>query len=315
MVIAQKLTDPMNNISDKDIRPGSYTCPSCNSSVWKRAREVVMEGTTNAFTATANNCSNLRGGVRDSLLSDRWFTWDYPIEADVGLSSSTGLIQDVKRFMVEYGPAVQMPSRPPEPNLTTSIRSMRKGMQQTSLLAQAPTEPVPSELMETTVKSKETRKCTVKTGLARFLLIMVAPMAGLIGASAFFGNESLAVLPVFILVPLIMIIATFKARNRKARIAADGNVPEPFEQYTKERERFQEEAERFRIRHEQSERKLSEYKIMLEEETKAEEATAIYKQQLAEYESKKIYVLKARELLWERTRLCMRCGTAYLGPD
>jgi hypothetical protein len=34
-----------------------------------------------------------------------------------------------------------------------------------------------------------------------------------------------------------MIIATFKARNRKARIAADGNVPEPFEQYTKERER------------------------------------------------------------------------------
>jgi hypothetical protein len=54
---------------------------------------------------------------------------------------------------------------------------------------------------------------------------------------------------------------------------------------------------------------------MLEEETKAEEATAIYKQQLAEYESKKIYVLKARELLWERTRLCMRCGTAYLGPD
>ena len=70
---------------------------------------------------------------------------------------------------------------------------------------------------------------------------------------------------------------------------------------------FQEEAEQFRIRYEESERKLREY-------TRSLEDAAIYEQQLAEYENKKISVLKLRERLWERTRLCMRCGTAYLGP-
>ena len=38
----------------------------------------------------------------------------------------------------------------------------------------------------------------------------------------------------------------------------------------------------------------------------------VYKKQLSEYEANMNEIMKARELLWERARICMRCGTAYL---
>ena len=36
-----------------------------------------------------------------------------------------------------------------------------------------------------------------------------------------------------------------------------------------------------------------------------------YETRLVEYKAETISVLKDRELLWERARVCMRCGTAY----
>ena len=45
------------------------------------------------------------------------------------------------------------------------------------------------------------------------------------------------------------------------------------------------------------------------------DAEGLYEKQLAEYESEKRNVMKARELLWERARVCTRCGTAYLASD
>jgi len=85
------------------------------------------------------------------------------------------------------------------------------------------------------------------------------------------------------------------------------NLSETLKQYAKDREIFQEEAERFRSRYEEYERRLSEYKILAEE-------AVMYEQQLVDYRNKRRAVMKAREQLWERTRLCIQCGTAYLGP-
>jgi hypothetical protein len=317
MIFAQNITASMNNSDDKDIRPSTDTCPSCKSDLWNSAVKAAMEGTTDAkipFTATAKNAGKLCGGVKEALLSDRWFSWAHPIEADIGMSTSTGLVQEVKRFMVEYGPAVQMPPPPTEPNLSTSITNMPEGIAENPSFAQAPTEPTSSGIVEEPVKRKEPEKSTVRSRLVRLLMVTVPSMVGMIGAIACFGKEILAVLPVLLIFPLIMKIATFKAHIRNIKMVDDEdglrdreNRPETLEHYAMDRESFQEEVDRFRIRHEESERKLSEYGIFLEK-------CAFYEQQLAEYERKKLSVLKTRELLWKLTRLCTHCGTAYLGP-
>ena len=315
MAIARQITASMKNVDAMDIHPCSDTCPSCKSELWNSAIMVAMEGTTNAkvsFTATARNTGKLCGGVREVLLSDRWFSWAHPIEADIGLNASTGLAQEIKRFMVEYGTAVQMPSRPPKPNL--NITNMPESIGENPPLAQASTKSTTSETVEEPAKPKEPGHSTTRSMLVQILMVIIPSMVCLIGANAFFSNEILAVLPVLLIFTLIVIIATRKAHNRKTKMAKNedamkdrGNWAEVLEHCAKDRERFQEEAEQFRIRYEESERKLREY-------TRSLEDAAIYEQQLAEYENKKISVLKLRERLWERTRLCMRCGTAYLGP-
>ena len=307
----------MKDIYDRDIRPGSDTCPSCKSDRWNSAMTVVMEGATNTkntFTATANTAATQSDGVRASLLMDKWFSWDYPIEADMGLNASSGLVQEVKRFMVEYGPAVQIPSFPAKPNLTTSSRNWPNETRQNPIVARLPVDEMPSGKVEEPVTQTEFGQSTLKSLPARLLLVTVPLIAGVIGVYAFFGNDVLAAWPLFISFALMMIIAMFKPKTSKTKMAEDQhgpkdgeNLPETLEHYARDRDRFQEEAERFRVRYEESRRILSEYKNYLEE-------AARYEQQLDDYETKKRAALKARELLWERTRLCTRCGTAYLGP-
>jgi len=299
------------------LHPGSDTCPSCKSNQWSGAINVAMGSTTGAkgtFTSSAKNVGKLYGSIREALLSDRWFSWDHPIEADIGLSANTGLVQEVKRFMVEYGPAVQMPSPPTEPEPSTSITDIPECIGERSPFAQATAAPTPPGIVEEPVKQEEPGKYTVRSRLTRFLMVTVPLMGGLIGANTYLGYEILALLPVLLFFPLIMIIATFKAKIRKTKLAEDEddlkireNRPETLEPYALDIERSREETERFRIRYEESERKLREYTRFLKE-------AAIYERQLAEYEIKIISVLKTRELLWERTRLCTRCETAYLGP-
>lgn len=318
MVSSQKRTDSMKDIHARDIGPGSVTCPSCKSDRWNSAIMVVMEGTTNArnaSTATARTAATQLDGVRASLLADRWYSWDYPIEADVGLNASTGLVQEVKRFMAEYGRAVQMPPPPTEPNPATSVRHLPNEIRQSAAVAQLPTEETPSVKVEEPVTRTESRQSIARSLLARLLLVTVPLITGVIGLYAFLDNHVLAAWTLFMLSSSIIIIAMYKAKIPMKKIEEaehgprDGdNLPEAFEHYAKDRDRFHEEAERFKVRYEESRRMLDEYKNYLAE-------TATYEQQLAEYETKKRSVLKARELLWARTRLCMGCGTAYLGPD
>jgi hypothetical protein len=313
-VMASKFSDSINNISDTDIWPGSDVCPSCKSDVWKSASKVVMEGTTNTkstITGTVTDAGKFNGGVRELLLSDRWFSWDYPIEADIGLIPSTGLVQNVKRFMVEYGQEVKMPSLPPEPKLSKSIMDAWKVILENPepILPQAPTESKPPEIVK---KPEMAGKSTVTSKLVQFLITIVSSIFGLIGINAAFGSNTLTVQSAFIIFPSVIIFVTVKFLNRKTKIEEENkmkdieNWPETLEQYQKDRETFQEEIERFRIRYEESERKLSEYNKVIEE-------TACYEKQLAEYETRKNDVLKMREQLWEQARICVQCGTAYLG--
>ena len=108
----------MNNKAEDEIESGSDVCPSCKSDSWKSAKMVVMEGTTNikgSLDGAVTDPGKLSGGVRNFLLSDRWFSWDYPLDAQIGLTSSTGLVEEVKRFMVVHDSKLKLPAAPVPP--------------------------------------------------------------------------------------------------------------------------------------------------------------------------------------------------------
>jgi len=307
MFIAQIITDSTKNISDQDIRPGSATCPTCKSDRWNSAITVVMDGTTNAKGAAEQ-----AGKLHESLLSDRWFSWDYPIEAEIGLNASTGLVQEVKRFMVEYGPVVQIPSPPQKPNHATSVWISPRETQDGKSAAQTP---ISCGTVDDPVSREGSKQYTVSSKLVWLSIVIVLLMLGLTGAYVLFGLDFIAALSLLIFFASITTIVSFKVKRiSRGNMAKDEtgrkdmeNLSETLKQYAKDREKFQEEAERFRSRYEEYERRLSEYKILAEE-------AVMYEQQLVDYRNKRRAVMKAREQLWERTRLCIQCGTAYLGP-
>ena len=65
----------------------SSTCPKCSNDQWKSARLVIAEGTTNSTSSLTGSITE-RGSMsinpKDWYLADRWFSYDSPIEADMG---------------------------------------------------------------------------------------------------------------------------------------------------------------------------------------------------------------------------------------
>jgi hypothetical protein len=145
----------MNSITHSEIGPGSDVCPSCKSDNWKSARMVIMEGTTSTtgtLDGTITDPGKLSGGLRNFLLSDRWFSWDYPIEAEIGLTSSTGLVEEVKRLMVHYSSKVQMPSPSAEPKKVGAVKKEWNALSK-PIRPEEPEWPVKPEKPMTTIFS------------------------------------------------------------------------------------------------------------------------------------------------------------------
>ena len=253
MIIAQKITDSTKIISDKIFRPGSATCPTCKSDRWNSAITVVMEGST-----SAKGAAKQAGNLHESLLSDRWFSWDYPIEADIGLNASTGLVQEVKRFMVEYGPVVQMPSPPEKPNYASSIWNSSKETRDSPSVDQAPT---PCITAEDPVTWKGLQQSTVRSKLARLSIVFVPLMIGLPVAYVHFGHDLISALFLLIIFASITTVSAFKEkRTPRDNLPEDEtdrkdieNLSETLKHYAKDRDNFLMEAERFRSRYEESE--------------------------------------------------------------
>jgi len=60
-----------------------------------------MEGATNTtgkLDGTITDPGKLSGGMREFLLSDRWFSWGYPIESEIGLQS----FQSIDHYMSDF---------------------------------------------------------------------------------------------------------------------------------------------------------------------------------------------------------------------
>jgi hypothetical protein len=122
MVIAKEKNNmDKNGTKDNKIHSGLEACPSCKSDSWKSAKMVVMEGTTTtegSLGGAVTNPGAFSGGVRDFLLSDRWFSWDYPIDAQIEFITITGLVEEIKKLMTNNRPQIRKPTikKPTQPD-------------------------------------------------------------------------------------------------------------------------------------------------------------------------------------------------------
>ena len=237
----------MNNSTQGEIESGCDLCPSCKSDSWKSAKMVVLEGTTNikgTLDGAATDPGKLFGGIRNFLLSDRWFSWDYPLEAEIGFTSSTGLVDEVKRLMVAKGSHLIIPA--------------------------APVPPKPVEPSKYLSKLQESQKAFMGSLVSIALVFILARFR-------FLPDNVGIILTLIFLLAALSSLATMAVTYWKLM----------------------------------KNRKIENENIQLQREI-IERAMPVYKKQLSEYEANKNEVMKARELLWERARICMRCGTAYL---
>lgn len=307
--------------ANSEIEQGSDVCPSCKSDRWKSARMVVMEGTTNTtgtIDGTITDPGAFSGGISNFLLSDRWFSWDYPIEAEIGLTSSTGLVEEVKRLMVHFSSKVQMPSPPVEPKGISFFERVKL----TPAKPRPPTRPQtlknmkkPEMLKEDEKKAKRTSKFANYMALIFLLgLWFLGVRFNLVKNNITFDDTGAITVWVVSSVLVVMFLRKlFFGKTKKEK------NEDAFKEYEDVLKRHSEKLAQYERDCEIYENNLQLYRLQREElhsrEREVEHAEALYERQLSEYETEKNNIMKVRELLWWRARVCMRCGTAYLGSD
>jgi hypothetical protein len=278
-----------------EIGPGYDVCPSCKSDKWKSAKLIILEGTLNTrgkMSGKTTDPGAFSGGLRELLLSDRWFSWDQDINMELGLTTTSGLVEEVKRLMVANCTLVTMPTEPTEPKKIGFFEKIR------------PKEPKKPVLEEPVMPTDKTwgQHFGESTGAAIGFAIITWVVVG--SLSNFTTGLALAIIIVTLSLP-INFVRSFWGNDR-----AKEDYKNKAKNHPKAREDYKAALQKY-------EQDLIKYKSDCEaaEKQALEEANAIasYEKKLAEYQREKNNVLKIRELLWERARVCMRCGTGYLG--
>lgn len=285
----------MENI---EIQRGYDTCPSCKGDGWKSAKLVVMEGTINtkgSLEGVITDPGAFSGGVRNFLLSDRWFSWDNPIEASIGFTSVTGLVEEIKRLMVSHSSKTQMPTMPVEPPKIGLFERI------------TPVEPrKPST--EPPIPAKPVLPEDLPWYKHFSMAMVVALVIAIIVGSAF--DQGVGLFLLIYAIPISFVWSLMANKQKKKWYEEElrlypARAKQSIERHHSDCERYEKELQAYI--HESSKADL--------QKRKEEQEIALYKKQLAEYETEKSNVMKERELLWERARICTRCGTAYLGGD
>lgn len=361
----------LNNDPSTAIDSGFDVCPSCKSDNWKSAKLVVMEGTTitsHSLEEEITEPTAFSGGIRNLLLSDRWFSWDTPLEADIGLMSTTGLVEEVKRLMVANSPKLHVsrtrpsqpkranpPERPKSPERPESPEKPESPNKTGFFDRITPVKPtLPVEPKKPEMPKKPLYEFLFPSIIIIFMVvIMIIYITITNNAIEFLLSYAehfalVTILAIFIL--SFYEIMKFKKEYKDKLIAHTYAMKEhqsKCEKYEKDLQLYKldctkaelqeknekEEVARYEIQLAKYKKKLADFEAEYEKElslyeaeydkelalyeAKYEKQLAEYNKQLAEYEAEyeaeKNNVMKARELLWEKARICMRCGTAYLG--
>lgn len=280
---------------DTKIGSGYDACPSCKSDSWKSAKLIVLEGTSITKGGASGKVTDpgaLSGGVRELLLSDRWFSWDHEIDIGIGLTTTNGLAEEVKLLMVANSTLAVMPPIPPEPKKIGPLEKIR------------PIKPVKPVLEKPVKPEKKPWWVYFLKSTVTALKISVA-IWFIVGLLFNFTLGFFISLTALIISLPINITRSFWGNERAKNT------------YNEKVRNFPAEIKQYKININQYELSMEKYhadcQAAIKQDEDAAHALAIYQTKMIEYERERNQVLKTRELLWERARVCMRCGTGYLG--
>lgn len=285
----------MNNDLNALIGEGLEVCPSCKSDSWKSAKMIVLEGTTNtqgSISGTVTDPGAFSGGIRELLLSDRWFSWDQEVDLEVGLTTTSGLVEEVKRLMVANSSIVQMPLSPEEPEKIGFFERITPIEPKEPLLVK-PELPQDKTWLEHFIES------------TAIMAVFVVILWIVIGLFASFEDGMVVGISLLVISLPINFLRSFTG-NTRAKSQYQEQVkryPETLEKYNEDCKKYEDDKVAYKLDCDKAELQKNE----------ENNAIALYEKQLSEYEDKKSKVIKLRELLWERAHICMRCGTGYIG--
>ena len=271
-------------------------CPNCGSDQWKSAKMVVLEGTSMSdgkIEGSVRDKGMFGGGVRSFLLSDRWFSWDYDLRADINIVSMTALVENVKKFLVSQGEMLPLPKEPEPPKRIGFLKRVTpRKPSKPSDSPTLPTEPTPP---------------TDKPWYVHFLPGAAVMLIMLTWLTVQTGAQGLLTY-IFPFCLFIQFIDSFSA-NRKARAqyekdAAEypGRASQSYEAHAKVLENYQRDMVEY---HRDVERAGAQAAFEAEEDGR-------FARESAAFEQEKQKVALYREMLWERCCVCSRCSTTYL---
>ena len=288
------------------------SCPSCKSDNWKSAKRIVLEGTFNTkgdLSGKSTNPGKLSGGFREFILADRWFSLDSPMNADIEMTTKSGLVEEIRRLMLANSSLLQMPKMPEKP-IPFEIKKPSKPEK-----LKDPTPPViptPPIRQKDKIWHAHFVDLMIKIALYSFPVILVI---------SYFSNSIFGVLFGSAIWLIFLPINFYRSFSENKKL--DGMHLKNINYYNSRLKIFENDLllhnEKCRLNEKIFKESSKLYDIEIQEcsEKESNYINLLRKFEInyEKYNIESKSVMKMRELLWENSRVCTRCGTAYVVND
>ena len=292
-------------------------CPACGSDDWKSAKLVVLENTTNIEGGGRGDIRDpgmFGGSVREFFLSERWFSWDNPIDLRLELTATTKLVEEVKNFMLSHSGLLASPKRHVRPNEWTFFIGYKEPVPPKRRISKPVTIPEPP------VSPDPPKRRTFKQHVSD-LFWMIAGMTILalllVAISSIFVDVTMK--GTMITVGGFLVLGIFAHKDLpKTTYESDTRKYEKLqEKYLKAKQTEQDHPERLIREEKEFREERGEYRrsraSYLRRRKEYEAEVRRYETEGSEHAGRVQHIESLRELVWKSARVCMRCGKCYLG--
>lgn len=296
----------------------------------------------------------LSGKFSDVFLADRWFSLDHPISLSTEGITATALAESIKKVLVVEGGAIPPACQPVPPAKPVPPKPAARITFFNRVRPVAPTQVGPLVLPEAPVPLHFLTHCKNGVIAAIFVVagIFAGTYYFLADATAMFARRyAMAALEFFedwidffefglspedaervasvltIIAPLAIITfaaVPFEARKRNAMNADDHakTVEAKSQQHAKALQKYDAAQKQYT---DDTRREVEQHNEVQEDAARFARDQITYHRELdtytatlgvneRRYAEERARVERARLMLWDRMRVCMRCGTAYLAP-